>query len=177
MRNKSCFCGPCSSSPGYDCFFSPFSKIFLYSNSLSSHPLFLTHPFTCYSFVSFSPPLQQHSFSFISHHPKPHNQCFLHFPPMSHNFFYHLCGPVLPMHFHFCAKLAWLLGPSAPVTEGSILQTLAADPVACWVTGFLLSWLTLTLCSGEAELNEGFEDSLSSHACWWAEGPWKQREC
>lgn len=121
---KNVYCTPCSCSPGSDCFFSLFSKIFLYSYSLSSHPLFLTHPFTCYSFISFSSPLQQRSFSPISHHPKPHNQCFLHFPPMSHNFFFcHRCGPVLPMYFHFCAKLAWLLGPSAPVTEGSILQT------------------------------------------------------
>lgn len=85
---KNVYCTPCSCSPGSDCFFSLFSKIFLYSYSLSSHPLFLTHPFTCYSFISFSSPLQQRSFSPISHHPKPHNQCFLHFPPMTHNFFF-----------------------------------------------------------------------------------------
>lgn len=72
----------------------------------------------------------------------------------SHIFlFCHLCGPVLLMYYHFCAKLASLLDSLAPEAEGSISWVLDANPVSCWVTDFLFSQMTPALCTGEVELN------------------------
>lgn len=133
---------------------------------------FLSHSFFCFLSLSFSPPFQQPALSLLSLPPEPHDQCFVYPSTISHIFsFCYLCGPVLLMYCHLCAKLACLLDSSAPEAERSISWLLDANPVS-WATAFLFSQMIPALCNNEAELNKGFEDSMSSHAHWWAEGPW-----
>lgn len=106
---------------------------------LSFLPLFLIVSFSLLFFLFL--PFLFHLLS--NNHPSPSSltslsptasaSCISH--PCLILLFWHLCWFVLLMCYHFCATLAFLLGPSAPVAEENIAWAPDADPISCRVPG------------------------------------------